>query len=260
MKQLLICDKDTFACMNGRIFYHQAFHLPDTALCIDAGQHLYVIEKKDLIAKNLLYILPNQCQFVPFRRLIAGLTHEQANQLAKALQLIRWFQDHHFCSRCGSKTIRHHVEFATICPTCDYHQYPRLQPCVIVAIIKYINHVPHLLLAHHQRAKDSLMYGLIAGFVEIGESLEQCVLREAMEETGLVVENIQYFSSQPWPFPSNLMVGFIADYASGELVIDKQELIHADFFALNDLPKIPPKGTIAHRLIEQVQQKFTAFY
>lgn len=96
------------------------------------------------------------------------------------------------------------------------------------------------------------MYGLIAGYVEIGESLEGAVAREVFEETGLSVGNIRYSQSQPWPYPSNLMIGFMACHTGGTIVIDECELTKSAFFKLNALPKIPNQGTIARSLIEQV--------
>ena len=96
------------------------------------------------------------------------------------------------------------------------------------------------------------MYGLIAGFVEVGESLEHAVVREVAEEVNISVTNISYVSSQPWPFPSNLMLGFKATYAEGYIVIQEEELTHADFFDISNLPQIPFKGSIAYELIALV--------
>ncbi|MFW2176807.1 MULTISPECIES: NAD(+) diphosphatase [unclassified Moraxella] len=254
--QLLIVDNDKFACIGGLVFFYSCENnenLPPQAVKIadNSPNDIYAVHYTDFIEHGLT--LPNGFEFRPFRQLIADLTHEQANQLSKAMQLLRWRDDHHFCSRCGTPTHFHTSENATVCPNCGYHQYPRIQPCIITAIVKHDNGVPKILLAHHHRAKDSGMYGLIAGFVEVGESLEQCVHREVAEEVGLQVANLRYMSSQPWAFPSNLMIGFVADYVSGEVKIQEDELIHADFFAFDNLPKIPPKGTIAYQLIEMVK-------
>lgn len=259
--QLLICDKDKFACFGELIFFYQLAeqeHLPDTAILLnsDVDKQVYAITLTDF--NQASFELPSSVEFQPFRQLIGYLPMEQAHQLAKAMQLIRWHSDHQFCSRCGSATQPHPSENATVCPSCHYHQYPRIQPCIITAIVK-TGEEPQLLLAHHQRAKGSGMYTVIAGFVEVGESFEQCVHREVKEEVGLTVGNLYYISSQPWPFPSNLMIGFVAEYDSGEIVIEEHELIHADFFAIKDLkngvhPVLPPKGTIAHLLIEKVKE------
>ena len=266
MPQLLIIDKDKFACIDELIFFDSLAdnQLPATAVKVSEnsekiGEQVFAIHLSDFIKNGL--VLPVGVEFRPFRQLIAHLTAEQANQLSKAMQLLRWRDDHHFCSRCGTPTQLHPLDTATVCPACDYHQYPRIQPCIITAIIKKSSdnpdkQPPKILLAHHQRAKDSGMYGLIAGFVEVGESLEQCVQREVAEEVGLTVKNLRYFASQPWAFPSNLMIGFIAEYGSGDIKIQQDELIHADFFALDNLPKTPMKGTIAYDLIEAVKAQY----
>ena len=147
-----------------------------------------------------------------------------------------------------------------VCPVCQLRQYPRVQPCVITAITRPnpVTDEMQILLAHHHRhgqQKLPPMYGLIAGFVEVGENLEHAVVREVAEEVNISVSDIRYVSSQPWPFPSNLMLGFRASYASGDIIIQEDELAHADFFDLSNLPKIPPKGSIARELIDQIAKE-----
>lgn len=201
--------------------------------------------------------------FVSLRALLNQLPMAIINYISKAIQLIRWADDHNFCSRCGHRTTLHTKgEPATVCPTCHYHQYPRIQPCVITAITRVhpVSHKPQVLLAHHKRYAKAekqdnspARYGLIAGFVEVGETLENAVHRETMEEVNIAVTNIRYLTSQPWAYPSNLMVGFIADYATGDadnIKVQEDELTHAKFFDLDELPLIPPVGTIAYRLLE----------
>lgn len=246
---------DTFACTDGRVLFLKksdfspTMDLAETAIKLD--DKLAVIVSDDVA---ILTIENRQIvEFIALRQLIGNCDIATANLLSKAIQLVRFYHDHHFCSRCGTATHLHSLETASICPKCHYHQYPRIQPCIITAIVKYENSTPKLLLAHHQRVKASGMYGLIAGFVEVGESLEQCVHREVAEEVGLTVTNLRYVASQPWAFPSNLMMGFIAEYVSGEIKLQEEELIHADFFTLDNLPKTPPKGTIAFDLIEFVK-------
>jgi NAD+ diphosphatase len=135
-----------------------------------------------------------------------------------------------------------------VCPACSYHQYPRVQPCIITIITKGDNEV---LLAKSVHNKSN-MYGLIAGFVEVGETLEEAVQREAFEEVGLKLKNIRYMSSQPWPFPSNLMIAFHAEYDSGEIQLQVEEISEAQFFRFDQLPEIPFKGSIAHAMIMQI--------
>ena len=135
-----------------------------------------------------------------------------------------------------------------VCPACGYHQYPRVQPCVITIITKGDD---ELLLAKSAHNKSN-MYGLIAGFVEVGETLEEAVQREAFEEVGVKLKNIRYMSSQPWPFPSNLMIAFHAEYDSGDIQLQLEEIADARFFKFDQLPEIPFKGSIAHSMIMQI--------
>lgn len=196
--------------------------------------------------------------FIAYRQLITQLPVPLAAQLSQAIQLLRWQADTQFCSRCSAPvTAAQFGERAMVCAVCELRQYPRVQPCVITAITRPnpLTGEMQILLAHHHRYGNQsppLQYGLIAGFVEVGESLEHAVAREVAEEVGIQLIDIQYVSSQPWPFPSNLMLGFRAAYVSGEIVIQEDELSHADFFDISDLPKIPFKGSIAYHLIEQI--------
>ncbi|MFC0820822.1 NAD(+) diphosphatase [Moraxella marmotae] len=179
--------------------------------------------------------------------------------ITRAITLVRWQNDHRFCSRCGTKAVPHaHGEHAKVCPKCHYHAYPRVQPCVIVAITRTDTTTgkPQILLAQHQRHKVQGVYGLIAGFVESGETLEMAAHREVLEEVGLCIDSPRYFGSQSWPYPSNLMAGFVADYASGTIAICPDELVDAQFFDFDNLPKIPRTGTIAHALICHVIHHF----
>lgn len=193
---------------------------------------------------------PEDYQFVPVRQLISHWSATQFEQTSRALQLLEWKRNHQFCSRCGHQAEQHSSENAMHCPVCQYTQYPRIHPCVIVAITKG----KQILLARSVR-RHTTMYGLIAGFVEVGETLEQAVARETLEEVGIQLKNIEYMASQPWPFPSNLMLAFKAEYAGGELELQRNEIADANFFDFDNLPTIPPKGSIAYWMIEQVCQK-----
>jgi NAD+ diphosphatase len=131
--------------------------------------------------------------------------------------------------------------------------YPRLSPAVIVAVERG----NRILLARARRFT-AAMYSVIAGFVEPGETLEECVRREVMEETGIRIRAIRYFGSQPWPFPDSLMIGFTAEYESGELLIDGTELVDAGWFAAGELPTIPGPISIARRLIDAFAARHAA--
>lgn len=168
--------------------------------------------------------------------------------LSTAVQVFQWWRDHQFCGRCGSATDPHPQERAKWCQSCGIPWYPRLAPCVIVLIRRD----DRMLLARSSRTK-LYFFSLIAGFVEPGESIEGAVAREVKEETGLDVTNIRYQSSQPWPFPHQLMLGFFADYAGGDLVLQEDELAEAGWYEPGALPPVPPQTTIAGRLIRSME-------
>lgn len=162
-----------------------------------------------------------------------------------AYQIVNWDRTHQFCGVCGTPTIDKVDERAKVCPGCGMHHYPRLAPAVIVAVTKG----DKLLLAHSDRFRGKF-YSVLAGFVEPGETFEHCVAREIMEEVGIRVKNVRYFGSQPWPFPHSLMVGFTAEYDSGEIIVDDYEIKDAKWFSATDLPLIPGKISIARQLID----------
>jgi NAD+ diphosphatase len=194
--------------------------------------------------------IPDGLQLVPIRQLLQYWDTAQFEQASRAIQLLEWRRNHKFCSHCGERTEAHATEFAMVCPSCHYHQYPRIQPCIITVITRGNNEI---LLAKNARNKSNI-YGLIAGFVEVGETLEETVRRETKEEVGLNVTNIQYLASQPWPFPSNLMIAFKAEYASGEIELQEEEISDAQFFKFDALPEIPFKGSIAHAMIMHITE------
>jgi NAD+ diphosphatase len=165
--------------------------------------------------------------------------------LSRAHQLSTWDRDHQFCGRCGTAMReKHAAEHTKICPSCNLRHYPRISPCIIVSIRKD----DQILLARGPLApKDR--YSNIAGFVEAGETLEQAVAREVREEVGLEVTNIRYVDSQPWSFPHQLMVGFFADYASGEITPAPGEIEEANWYPIDNLPNIPNNATISGQLI-----------
>ncbi len=204
----------------------------------------------EVIARDLLEheSIPTGLQLIPIRQLITLWSVDEFQKASRAVQLLEWRRNHKFCSHCGHETQIHPTEYTMVCPACRYHQYPRVQPCVITIITKGQDEV---LLAKNAHNKSN-MYGLIAGFVEVGETLEEAVQRETLEEVGLKLKNICYMSSQPWPFPSNLMIAFQAEYDSGEIKLQEEEISDAKFFKFDQLPEIPFKGSIAHAMIMQV--------
>jgi NAD+ diphosphatase len=163
----------------------------------------------------------------------------------KALQIAEWDRTHRFCGRCGEPTAIAPGERARKCQSCGLLAFPRIAPAIITAV----SDGDRILLARG-RGFGTPMYSTIAGFVEPGETLEECVAREVKEEVGVDVTNIVYQSSQPWPFPHSLMLGFTADYAGGEICCQESEIQDAQWFTADNMPNIPGKLSIARRLID----------
>ena len=175
-----------------------------------------------------------------------GLLDEPLFRMAgRAVQLVDWDRTHRFCGSCGTPTEVRAGERARECPACGLLAYPRLAP----AVIMLVRDGDRLLLGRHAGLAPG-MYSTLAGFVEPGESLEEAVAREVREETGVEVRNVRYFGSQPWPFPHSLMIGFTAEYAGGELVVDRAELEDAAWFEPDALPTVPPRLSIARHLVD----------
>lgn len=171
----------------------------------------------------------------------------EAYLLHRAVSLNHFFKTHQFCGQCGSPTTHANNEIAVHCDHCGHRAYPTISPSIIVAVRKG----KQILLANHLRHK-STIYTNLAGFVEAGEPIEQAVHREVWEESGLKIKNLCYFGSQPWAFPNSLMVGFLAEYDSGEIRLQEEEICDAKWFDYDGpLPELPPKGTIALELIEE---------
>lgn len=167
--------------------------------------------------------------------------------VGRAWQVANFVRTHQFCGQCGQRMMTIHWEVAAQCRSCGHRAYPRISPAVIMAVIKD----GKILLAKNKRNKGEI-YSVLAGFVEVGETLEQTVIREVKEETDITVKNVRYFGSQPWPFPHNIMVAYLADYDSGDIKIDPHELIAADWFERDNLPEIPGEHSIARQMIEHV--------
>lgn len=188
---------------------------------------------------------PNGWSFEAIRSLFGRIGDGFFSVAARALEVLEWDRTHRFCGTCGAATTLKHGERARECPACGQLSYPRISPAVIMAVVRD----ERILLARARRFPPGL-YSVLAGFVEPGETLEECVAREVREETGVEVKNISYFGSQPWPFPHSLMIAFTAEYAGGEIQIDESELVEAGWYAADALPDIPDPITVARRLID----------
>jgi len=208
------------------------------------GEPLHVgsLDGQPLFAARLAGPAPDDAPTL--RGLLAEGPGELAQAAGRAAQLLDWEATHRFCGSCGTANERSAQELVRVCPHCGTATYPRISPVVIMAVRRG----DEMLLA--RRAAASLpFWSVLAGFVEPGETLEQAVAREVEEEAGIQVTDVRYEGSQPWPFPSQLMIGFTACYAGGELRIDERELAEAAWFGPHELPPIPPPFTIANRLI-----------
>ena len=189
---------------------------------------------------------PESLALEGLRALYGRLPDEHYAIAGRAVQILLWDQTHRFCGRCGESTVHADSERAKLCPRCGLLSFPRVSP----AVIMLVQRGDELLLARG-RAFPAAFYSVLAGFVEPGESLEEAVAREVREEVGLDVRNIRYFGSQPWPFPHSLMIGFVCDYAGGEITLQADEILDAGWFSRTaELPNLPGKLSIARRLID----------
>lgn len=191
-----------------------------------------------------------ELELLGLRELLPILDGSHTSLAAKAVQYAFWRKNHRYCGNCGSRTFPHERETALECISCASLYYPRINPCVMVLITRG----EEILLAHNANFRDG-MYSAVAGFIEVGESIEQTLEREVFEEVGLKVKNIEYFGSQPWPFPSQLMIAYTAEYESGDITVDGIEIDNAQWFHYKDLPQIPNPETIAGKLIRGYIEK-----
>ena len=184
------------------------------------------------------------------RPLFSVLDDDHFALAGRALQLLQWDRDHQFCGRCGTPTEVKREERVRVCPACKLSAYPRVAPAVM-ALVKREN---QLLLARSPHFPQG-MYSALAGFVEPGESLEQCLAREVAEEVGVRIGRARYFASQPWPFPHSLMIAFVCEWRDGEIAPQASEIEDAKWFDVLQLPKLPSRISIARRLIDAVCQE-----
>ena len=187
------------------------------------------------------------------RSLFGVLPDSQVGLASRAMQLAEWTRTHRHCGCCGTPMHRQPGERAMQCPACGFTAYPRIAPAMMVVVRRddtiLLARAPHFVAG---------MYSALAGFVEAGESLEECVHREVQEEVGIEVTNLRYFRSQSWPFPHSLMLAFVADHARGELQPDPAEITDARWFGLDELPQLPGRFSISRALIESVLDELRA--
>jgi NAD+ diphosphatase len=204
-----------------------------------SGQHCFSCE----VAADVP--APEGMSWAGLRSLFGAIDDRLFAVLGRAIQIMDWDRSHQYCGRCGAPTVMKSGELGRQCPSCGQTHYPRIAPAVM-ALVRWGD---RLLLARSPHFPPG-MHSALAGFVEPGESLEQCLRREVREEVGLEVTNLNYFSSQPWPFPHSLMIAFTCEYAGGEIVPEPREIEAAAWFDLDNLPVLPNRISIARRLID----------
>lgn len=181
---------------------------------------------------------------VPLRGAMMGLSQPLAGLAGRAAQVLDWDRTHRHCGVCGTATEHQAGERARRCPACGHTAYPRISPAMMALVWRpgevLLARAPHFV---------NQMYSALAGFVEAGESIEDCIRREVMEEVGVQVDDLRYYGSQSWPFPNSLMIAFTARWTGGEIVPQAGEIEDAQWFAIDALPKIPPRFSISGHLI-----------
>jgi len=190
---------------------------------------------------------PEGTEYRHLREFFAHLDDPLAAVAGRARQILEWDRDHRFCGRCATRMQDKGDERARVCPACGHLCFPRLNPAIIVGVTRGAT----LLLCRNRRFTGG-MHSLVAGFVDVGETLEQAVEREVAEEVGLRVRDIRYVGSQSWPFPSGLMLGFTAAAEPGDIRVDGDEIVEAGWYTAADHPLIPRPGSISRHIIESL--------
>jgi NAD+ diphosphatase len=194
--------------------------------------------------------LPDSLDFRALTSQVPQLSIELLSLGGLARQILYWHKNSRFCSSCGAAQQWLPGEWGKLCADCNSHHFPHIHPCVIVIVRR-----PGEILMTRKAEWPEGRYSLVAGFLDMGECLEEAVSREVKEETGVEIENVRYIGSQSWPFPSQLMTGFVADYVGGEIQIEEAELEDVRWFAVDALPDLPPKRSISRYLIDNYREQ-----
>ncbi len=214
---------------------------------LDEGEYLGSLDGAAAFAVRVPHglVVPRGWSMLGLRGLVGAFTEETFAVAGRASHVLDWLTTSRFCGRCGAATERIAAERCMRCPACSLTLYPRIAPAVIVLV----RMGDRALLARNAKFP-APFYSTIAGFSDIGETLEETVRREILEEVGLRVGALQYFGSQPWPFPNSLMIGFTAEWESGDIKVDGDEIADAAWFSPTELPLVPPSISIARRMID----------
>ena len=222
--------------------------LPDKSsflLVESSSQIVFALDLKCDISKSI------SAECLSLRSVIFSDTRAESVILGKANQIVEWYNSHQYCGACGGSNLSGEGQRVMYCPSCHIQYFPRINPCVIVLITRG----REILLARSSRFRSGF-FSCLAGFIEIGETAECTVHREIKEEVGILVDNVRYIKSQSWPFPSQLMLGFHADYVSGEIALEPTEIEEAAWFDISDLPSTPSvEISVAGELIQLYKEE-----
>lgn len=239
---------ERWCVFNGSLLWLQDNQLPaqPPAGCALTGQRfLGIHEGCNLFMADLVGDMPAQAgEWLPLRPALLAMPMPQVQAAARAAQLRQFFHSHRFCGHCATPLVVSADQLGRHCPSCGQVYYPRISPAMMVLV----RCGRELLLARSPHFAPG-MYSALAGFVEPGETLEECVHRETWEEVGVKVKNLRYAFSQSWPFPHSLMLAFIAEYDGGDIRPQEGEIEDAGWFDIDALPGLPMPISIAHRLI-----------
>jgi NAD+ diphosphatase len=225
-------------------------------LSIDGARHyLGRLEGIDCIAIRVAADTPEPagCQWRGLRTLFLQVADPLLALAGRAFQIVEWDRSHQFCGRCGTRLRDRAGERAKECPACGHVVYPRVSPAMMVLVTRG----RELLLARANRFPQA-MYSALAGFVEPGESIEDCIHREVREEVGVEVDRLQYVASQSWPFPHSLMIAYTAEYTGGDMRPCDEEIVEAAWFPIDALPQLPSPVSISRHLIDATVARLAA--
>ena len=243
MRWIIFCKDELLTDVHGRLPEGEACPLP-----LEPWHHVFRLQAPDGEPYSALRLdapmhLPGYTQ-TGLRQAYRLMDAEAYRLAGKARELLHWDAESKYCGVCGTP-VKFETEISKRCPECGKELWPQLSTAVIVAVTRGDS----LLMVQSRSFRHNYM-GLVAGFVETGETLEQAVEREVMEETGICISDIRYFASQPWPFPCGLMVGFTARYASGDITLQRSELRSGGWYTPDAMPAVPGPMSIARRLID----------
>jgi len=213
---------------------------------IENFYEIFKLDDTSIFLTNTINSLDENQVYLSKKELYPYLDEESLTIVSRAFQIFDWIYNQNYCSRTGNRLTSVKEDLSKICESSSKDYFPKMSPCILV-IVTYKN---ELLLVRHNNEIRTL-YTAIAGFVDLGESLEECVEREVYEEVGLRIKNINYVGSQSWPFPNQLMMAFQAEATSKEVLIDEKEILEASWFKPNEIPKIPPEPSLSNSLIKK---------